>query len=580
MCFPADGPSDPGLAADAAAKRRLHSQQSSGEPDSSGATTSARTATQEPPPLEKWGHLAHYIESGFTAGDNWPIHYRTIQELTLPPEAWPASWLSASPGKAIERAPTNRTHIPAASCGSDLQRHRTSLGARAEAGSGQLSRALSAGRRRPLDGRDESVFSELCECLPNHFRRPDVGRRRRSRNGVDEVMTWGYVTDWPAGTPRVLMTDCWLQNAGDAAIAIATKRMILRFAPSAAILHAAYGADSVGERYPELAIVPPLDSLRGTRWAEPDRETGVDGPALVSGADFVFSQGGGFLREGYQPWSRIDALVRATDLVGSVSLLGQTIGVFTTAFGRVALGELLRRSSAVLVRDTNSRASAIDLGADPARVHLGTDFSLEIVPSPILEPRGSSAPTVNEGVGVVLSDHVVPGESADRSEVASRLLAAVVDESGSAPVTVWSSSQGIPGDSEDDVVARAAVDRLPARSRSRVTVAPGHIDAYDLYRWSTAFPALVSMRFHPALLAAAYGIPSVLAMSDPKAAFFNGSPMQDRVVVGQDSRSAVRAARMALQPAQPDDGRSLLGPVLDRLRVNHQVVAGLLAGAR
>jgi hypothetical protein len=36
MCFPADGPSDPGLAADAAAKRRLHSQQSSGEPDSSG----------------------------------------------------------------------------------------------------------------------------------------------------------------------------------------------------------------------------------------------------------------------------------------------------------------------------------------------------------------------------------------------------------------------------------------------------------------------------------------------------------------------------------------------------------------
>jgi hypothetical protein len=87
------------------------------------------------------------------------------------------------------------------------------------------------------------------------------------------------------------------------------------------------------------------------------------------------------------------------------------------------------------------------------------------------------------------------------------------------------------------------------------------------------------MRFHPALLAAAYGIPSVLAMSDPKAALFNGSPMQDRVVVGQDSRSAARAARMALQPAQPDDGRILLGPVLDRLRVNHQVVAGLLAGA-
>ncbi len=51
-------------------------------------------------------------------------------------------------------------------------------------------------------------------------------------------MTLGPDT-WPAGSPRVLVTDCWLQNAGDAAIAVATQRLILDIAPGASVLHAA-----------------------------------------------------------------------------------------------------------------------------------------------------------------------------------------------------------------------------------------------------------------------------------------------------------------------------------------------------
>jgi polysaccharide pyruvyl transferase WcaK-like protein len=395
-------------------------------------------------------------------------------------------------------------------------------------------------------------------------------------------VSWDYAHGWATGSPRVLMTDCWLQNAGDAAIAVATQRMIRRYAPDAAVLHAAYGAEVVGGRYPELALVPPLDALLGTRWAAPDRASGIDGPALVGDADLVISQGGGFLREGYRPWSRIDALLRATDLVGSVALLGQTIGVFNTAFGRQALGEVLRRSSAVLVRDSNSRSSAVELGADPALVHLGTDFSLDMVQGAALDPVGGSIPpsSSGQGIGVVLSDHVVPGESGGRAEAAARFLTAVVERSGSKPVIVWSSSQGIPRDSEDDVVAHTAANRLPARHRARVKVVDGHLDAYDLYRWSGAFPSLVSMRFHPALLAAAQGIPSVLAMSDPKVAFFDGAPMRDRVVVGHDVASAERAAGLAIPPPQSSDGLTLLGPVLERLSVNRQVIADLLAGTR
>lgn len=393
-------------------------------------------------------------------------------------------------------------------------------------------------------------------------------------------MSDGAISGWPDGAPRILLTDCWLQNAGDAAIAVAMQRMIRRFAPGAAVVHAAYGVEVVGDRYPELVLVPPLDALLGTRWSEPDRTSGIDGPALVAGADLVISQGGGFLREGYQPWARIDALLRATELVGGISLLGQTIGVFDRTFAREAFRGIMQHAHAVLVRDRHSGSSAVDLGADPAIVHLGTDFSLDMVESALLEPdRGSVAPPSDaRGVGVVLSDHVVPGESADRAGVGARLLEAVLERSGSDPVTVWSSSQGIPRDSEDDVVARAAVELLSAEGRRRITVVPGHLDAYDVFRWSRAFPSLVSMRFHPALLAAAQGIPSVLAMSDPKVAFFDGSPMRDRVVVGHDAAAAERAARMAIPGSGPVDPQVLLGSVWERLKVNQRVVAGLLVG--
>ncbi|GAA2726140.1 polysaccharide pyruvyl transferase family protein [Cellulomonas aerilata] len=391
-------------------------------------------------------------------------------------------------------------------------------------------------------------------------------------------MIWDHARGWPAGGPRVLLTDCWLQNAGDAAIAIATQRMVEQLAPGAVVVHAAYGRAAVGHHYPDLRLAPPLDALLGTRWAEPaagDREAGR---AFVADADLVISQGGGFLREGYSPWARVDSLARAVDLTGSVALLGQTVGVFRTAFGRRLLGAgVLSRASVVLVRDAGSRASAVELGADPARVHLGTDFSLELVGADL--GAGPTAPPADPGtVGVVLSDHVVPGESADRGLLAARFLAAVLERSGDRPVTAWSSSQGVPGDSDDDVVARTAVERLPAHQRDRVTVPAGHLDAYDLYRWSAAFGSLVSMRFHPALLAAAQGIPSVLAMSDPKVAFFDGSPLRARVVTGHDAASARHAAGLVLPTPGRADPRDLLGPVADRLAVNRRVVADLLAG--
>lgn len=75
------------------------------------------------------------------------------------------------------------------------------------------------------------------------------------------------MTFWPPGRPRVLVTDAWLANAGDGAIALAVDRMVHAAAPGAAVLHAAYQADLVGGAYPGLAFVPPLDALLGVEGA-------------------------------------------------------------------------------------------------------------------------------------------------------------------------------------------------------------------------------------------------------------------------------------------------------------------------
>ena len=384
---------------------------------------------------------------------------------------------------------------------------------------------------------------------------------------------------WASGGPRVLLTDCWLQNAGDAAIAVAMQRIIRRAVPDAVIVHAAYGADAVAGRYDELEIVPPIDQLVGTRWAEGTAE----GTEFVAAADVVVSQGGGFLRAGYRPWARIDALERVAALGPRTGLLGQTLGVFDEAFARRSLRAVLTAAETVVVRDSPSRASAIELGADADGVLLGTDFALSLALDPATPadlaardvPVARAVPT-DDPVGLVLSDHVVPGEVPNRGGVATTLLDAVLAATDR-DVVVWSSSQGIPGDSDDDVVARHAVAGLPRSMRSRVRVVEGHLDAYDLLRWSTAFSSLVSMRFHPALLAAAAGIPSVLVMADGKTSFFDGSAMAHRIARRQDPRTLADVVALAVPGPERSTGTALLGPVLDRVAVIEDALTRLVS---
>src|SRR6185503_91700 len=95
------------------------------------------------------------------------------------------------------------------------------------------------------------------------------------------------VREWPPGRPRILVSDAWLANAGDGAIALATQARIARLAPGAAILHAAYQGDLLADAYPELALVPPLAALAGVTPGIPEYQgwSEAEGTQLLAGAD-------------------------------------------------------------------------------------------------------------------------------------------------------------------------------------------------------------------------------------------------------------------------------------------------------
>jgi polysaccharide pyruvyl transferase WcaK-like protein len=354
---------------------------------------------------------------------------------------------------------------------------------------------------------------------------------------------------WPPGGPRVLVTDGWLTNAGDAAIALATDALVRRLAPGAAVVHAAYGADLVGGRYPGLCTVSPLEDLTGTRWAPHVPGSEAAGVDLVAGADLVVSQGGGFLHEAYRPWARIDALARAAAAGVPVVVLGQTIGDVSLTFARRALGALLRDARLVVVRDPASRHHVVSLGVDPGRVVLGTDVALALVPeAPQRAPGAGSAPGGPPGgpISVVLAADPLPGRGRAREPLAAVLLRAVADRCPSADLRVWSSAQGIPGRSDDHRAAATAVAALPAAARVRVTTVGGHVDAHHMLELARDSSAVVSMRLHPALLAARQGVPAVLLLEDAKADVLAGFGPGAAVVRGSrpvDAEAA--AARLA-----------------------------------
>lgn len=384
---------------------------------------------------------------------------------------------------------------------------------------------------------------------------------------------------WPAGRPRVLVTDAWLANAGDGAIAIAVDQMVRAVAPDAAVLHAAYQGEAVGRSYPDLELVPPLATLVGIEGAPPAprgwRASTLG--QLVDEADLVVSQGGGFLLEHYQPWERLFALAEAVGRDRPLVLLGHTIGAFRMARARALLRRILRAALHVAVRDGSSHAHALALGADPERLAVTSDLSLSLFGH---EPE----PRARTGVAVVLTTHEeAEGGGEEREALAHEVLAEVIARTGDEPVTVASTVQGLgaAGFEDDGPAGEAAAAALPKSRRSAVTVTDGYLAPREAIALFGACRAIVSQRLHPALFALGQGVPAALLLSADKAGVLEGAGL-GRLVCREPADPAARAR--ALDAALGTDAPSApalwdaLDPVRQRARYNTEILREALAG--
>jgi polysaccharide pyruvyl transferase WcaK-like protein len=365
------------------------------------------------------------------------------------------------------------------------------------------------------------------------------------------------VEAWPPGRPRILVTDAWLANAGDAAIAVALDDLLRELAPDAAVLHASYHHERIGPRLPALSFVPPLEDLVGVSAASPEG-WGRRGPGLVDAADLVVCQGGGFLVEGYQPTARLVALADVVGRGRPLALVGLTVDRFVRAVNRAPLQVVLRGAEMVIVRDPASIHHAAECGATD--VVLGTDLTMGMFLSP--PPAGP-----REGVAVVVTDHHPSAHGRVEQKAAARhVLAEVRRRTGDEPVTLWSTVQGEPdlAREDDSVIAAELVAELPDDLRCGIhhqSAFVGPIAALDLVRSSRA---IVTMRMHPAIFAAGTDTPFGLVLGGQRTGVFHDTTLIDRIAAPGDAAGATRVIERALGAPAADSPWEALGPL--RLR--------------
>lgn len=321
--------------------------------------------------------------------------------------------------------------------------------------------------------------------------------------------------------PTVLITDGWLANAGDAASYIATTRSLQRSVPGARVAVSAHHRALVGDLYPELDLVPPLDALVGSSWpwttSEDIAERDVIGE-VIEEADLVVAAGGGYLLERYLPEARIRGFEMLLERGKRLAFYSQSIGRFRDPDLKDRLRAVLAAAEVVLVRDQLS-LEIVQEQRNPDGVHLTADeaflfppqrrvarpHSLLVTPSPHPWERGGNDELPEEAF--------VP----DIAAALSRLLS-----SGHArTITLASTAQGFGGADwalEDDAtVSYAIVAAVPANWRNRITVLPGYLTPWQYASLAAKHTALISMRMHGAILATTAGTPALMANASDKA---------------------------------------------------------------
>ncbi|HET6506874.1 MAG TPA: polysaccharide pyruvyl transferase family protein [Baekduia sp.] len=272
----------------------------------------------------------------------------------------------------------------------------------------------------------------------------------------------------------------------------------------------------------------------------------------------------------------LSLLRRALALASGASALGRPLamvgvgaGALPSAPAQSLARRLVNRADLLILRDDESAAVLTDAGArTPFRV--GADPAWTLFLDAPLNGRGAvdAAARARRGVLVVLSHHAGgPRLAARLADALAPVLAAGV------PLVLQPFQVGVPG-ADDLELGRAVRDRLGGVPE--LIVPPADlIEARDLAR---EFGAVVALRFHAAMAAAAAGTPFVAYAHEPKLAAI-ARRLRQPVVGGTATPEALGAAALnaiggppagapaiKAEVARAEEGFRLLALVLTRGR--------------
>ncbi len=400
-----------------------------------------------------------------------------------------------------------------------------------------------------------------------------------------------------AHAPRVTVLNSVALNTGDAAILAGLRAALVdAFGASLEVSVADDAPEAARALYPDITFTPGVHGT-GLQAAHPlrgaarslhrrrvrmaigllSRAPGLGRTLLdragrahldrVGGSTAAVSTGGTYFVEHYGFERRALEVLAAHATGVPTFLYTQSLGPFTRDTTRRLMRRVLSGCAAVFLRDERSRAHALDLGVDPAKLHVRPDAAFVLAQPHVRgEPTGQLRVAISVREWAMFGDRGrTAGAAAYAQAVAGTVRALVRDEG--AQVTFLSTCQGVPAYWTDDArMARRIVDELLGDVPG-VTVDASFRSPGELRDRYADFDLVIATRMHAAILALCAGTPVVpIAYEFKTRELFEGLGMGELVddIATLSSESLQARTRVAL----------------DRLATLREHIRGLLPSLR
>lgn len=266
-------------------------------------------------------------------------------------------------------------------------------------------------------------------------------------------------------------------------------------------------------------------------------------------------------------------------LKGTIIHFPQTYGPFRTRTARWIARELLRRSSAVIARDPESRKLAQSLVGDARQVGLSPDVAFALHPyrhdSIEVDPP-LNGPLPENMIGLNVNGLMLHGGYSGGNMFGLKLdyrkflilLVTRLLEVQSADLLLVPHTFAVAGDPESDNDAcRQIRDSLPTEMRGRIRIVTGDYDAHELKGIIGRCDFFIGSRMHSCIAALSQGVPCVgVAYSMKFAGVFASVGMGDWVIDGRDTNGDQAVTEILERFASRDAARAGLADASERCR--------------